>query len=236
MLRYLLAPAILLALAFPALAEAPSGPVAIGQSQFQKGDFGSVGLVASGPILQAAPVVVAPPVEPATSVSLGSWIADLLGSLVAVFGSVIATFLTKWVMAVAKTAGVNATQAMSDRLNDIIARGLHDGALRLGQDITGRLNVQVKSQIVAQAVAYAQAHGADTVKNLVGVDIHDPMVIQALQARAAAVLSGIGPDAVLASKNAPAASVYPINPVPMTAAQPVPQAPAVPEPIAPVVS
>lgn len=226
--RYLLAPAILLALAFSALAEAPSGPVAIGQAQLQKGDFGSVGLV------QAAPVVVAPPV--ATSVSLGSWIADLLGSLVAVFGSVIATFLTKWVMAVAKTAGVNATQAMSDRLNDIIARGLHDGALRLGQDITGRLNVQVKSQIVAQAVAYAQAHGADTVKNLVGVDIHDPMVIQALQARAATVLSGIGPDAVLASKNAPAASVYPINPVPMTAAQPVPQAPAVPEPIAPVVS
>ena len=235
MLRYLLAPAILLALAFPALAEAPpaalSGPVAIGQAQLQKGDFGSVGLVASGPILQAAPVVVAPPVEPATSVSLGSWIADLLGSLVAVFGSVIATFLTKWVMAVAKTAGVNATQAMSDRLNDIIARGLHDGALRLGQDITGRLNVQVKSQIVAQAVAYAQAHGADTVKNLVGVDIHDPMVIQALQARAAAVLSGIGPDAVLASKNAPAASVAPAIP-----AQPVPQAPAVPEPIAPVVS
>lgn len=232
--RYLLAPAILLALAFPALAEAPpaapSGPVAIGQAQLQKGDFGSVGLV------QAAPVVVAPPLEPATSVSLGSWIADLLGSLVAVFGSVIATFLTKWVMAVAKTAGVSATQAMSDRLNDIIARGLHDGALRLGHDITGRLNVQVKSEIVAQAVAYAQAHGADTVKNLVGVDIHDPMVIQALQARAAAVLSGIGPDAVLASKNALAASVYPINPVPMTAAQPVPQAPAVPEPIAPVVS
>jgi hypothetical protein len=225
MLRYLLAPAILLALAFSALAEAPSGPVAIGQAQLQKGDFGSVGLV------QAAPVVVAPPVEPATSVSLGSWIADLLGSLVAVFGSVIATFLTKWVMAVAKTAGVNATQAMSDRLNDIIARGLHDGALRLGQDITGRLNVQVKSQIVAQAVAYAQAHGADTVKNLVGVDIHDPMVIQALQARAATVLSGIGPDAVLAPKNAPAASVAPAIP-----AQPVPQATAVPEPIAPVVS
>ena len=229
MLRYLLAPAILLALAFPALAEAPpaapSGPVAIGQAQLQKGDFGSVGLV------QAPPVVVAPPAEPATSVSLGSWIADLLGSLVAVFGSVIATFLTKWVMAVAKTAGVNATQAMSDRLNDIIARGLHDGALRLGEDITGRLNVQVKSEIVAQAVAYAQAHGADTVKNLVGVDIHDPMVIQALQARAATVLSGIGPDAVLAPKNAPAASVAAAIP-----AQPVPQAPAAPEPIAPVVS
>ena len=43
--RYLLAPAILLALAFSALAEAPSGPVAIGQAQLQKGDFGSVGLV-----------------------------------------------------------------------------------------------------------------------------------------------------------------------------------------------
>ena len=229
MFRHLLALAILLALTFPTFAEDPTpvvgGPVVIGQAQLQKGDFGGVGLV------QASPVVVAPPAEPATSVSLGSWIADLLGSLVAIFGSVIATFLTKWVIAVAKTAGVNATQAMSDRLNDIIARGLHDGALRLGEDITGKLNVQVKGQIVAQAVAYAQTHGAETVKNLVGVDINDPIVIEALQARAAAVLSGIGPDAVMASKNAQAASVGPAIPV-----QPASQAPPAPEPIAPVVS
>ena len=159
------------------------------------------------------------PLDAATSVSIGSWLSDLLQGLVGIFGSVISVFLTKWVMAVAKKAGVDATQAMSDKLDAIITRGLHDAALRAGQDLTGKLNVQIKNQVVAQAVTYAQAHGAETVKNLVGVDINDPKVVQALQARAATALSAIGPDAVLAPKPAPTGAVYPTNPVPVILAQ-----------------
>ena len=159
------------------------------------------------------------PLDAATSVSIGSWLSDLLQGLVGIFGSVISVFLTKWVMAVAKKAGVDATQAMSDKLDAIITRGLHDAALRAGQDLTGKLNVQIKNQVVAQAVTYAQAHAAETVKDLVGVDINDPKVVQALQARAATALSAIGPDAVLAPKPTPASIVYPTNPIPVTAAQ-----------------
>ena len=196
----------------------------------------TVSVPAMADVVASTPVPA--PLDAATSVSIGSWLSDLLQGLVGIFGSVISVFLTKWVMAVAKKAGIDATQAMSDKLDAIITRGLHDAALNLGHDLTGKLNVQIKNQVVAQAVTYAQAHGAETVKDLVGVDINDPKVVQALQARAATALNAIGPDAVLAPKPAPAASVYPINPVPVTVAQAGGgggAVPAAPETIAPVV-
>ena len=138
--------------------------------------------------------------DPVTSFSIGTWIADLLGGLTAIFGSVIATFITKWVIAVAKKAGVDATQAMSDRLDQIIENGLHAGAINLGHDLTGKLNVQVKNDVIASSVTYAQTHGADTIKSISGLDINDPKTVEALQARAAKALSTIGPDAVLAAE------------------------------------
>ena len=153
----------------------------------------AVSVPAMADVVASTPVPA--PLDAATSVSIGSWLSDLLQGLVGIFGSVISVFLTKWVMAVAKKAGVDATQAMSDKLDAIITRGLHDAALRAGQDLTGKLNVQIRNQVVAQAVTYAQAHGAETVKDLVGVNINDPKVVQALQARAATALSAIGPDA-----------------------------------------
>jgi hypothetical protein len=207
MFRLMMVPAVLLALLAPAAAQFPGtvsappatvgGPVAIGQAQAQVDPAGKVA------------IVVAPPAsaEPTASFSVGTWIADLLGALVALFGTVIGSFVTKWVMAVAKKAGLDATQAMSDKLNSIITNGLHDGAAKLGQDLTGKLNVQVKNQVIAQAVTYAQTHGVDTIKDLGGVDLNDPKVVEALQARAAAALSAIGPDAVLAPHVVPAAPV-----------------------------
>lgn len=194
MRRLLMVPILLLALLCPALAQfaeaqtPPGGPVAFWQPVAHVDPQGNVA------IIQAPPV---PPVEPSTSFSIGTWIADLLGGLVAIFGSVIATFVTKWVMAIAKKAGVEATQAMSDKLDAIITNGLHSGAVELGHDLTGKLNVQVKSQVIAQAVTYAQDHGAETIKGISGCDINDPKIVDALQARAAKLLSNIGPDAVL---------------------------------------
>jgi hypothetical protein len=170
-------------------AQTTGGPVAIGQAMAQKDETGKVA------IIQAPPVTVTP--APAADFSIGTWIADLLGSLVAIFGSVIATFLTKWVMAVARKAGIEASQAMSDKLDQIINNGLHNGAANLQHDLNGKLNVQVKNEVIAQAVTYAQSHGADTIKDVSGLDTNDPKVVEALQARAAKLLSNIGPDVVI---------------------------------------
>jgi ATP-dependent DNA ligase len=239
MRRFLMVPALLLALLAPAAAQFPAshpdnipmppheqvvkeqrvgGPVVIGQAQAQVDPGGKVAIV----MAQAVP-----PTEPTTSFSIGTWIADLLGSLVAIFGTVIGTFVTKWVMAVAKKAGLDATQAMSDKLNSIITNGLHDGAAKLGQDITGKMNVQVKNQVIAQAVTYAQSHAVDTIKDLGGGDMNDPKVVEALQARAAAALSTIGPDAVLAPRAAPPTPAVILVPQPAPMAAPIPPAPIV---------
>lgn len=172
------------------------GPVALGQAMAQKDDSGKVAIV----------MAPAPAAEATTSFSIGTWIADLLGGLMAIFGSVIATFLTKWVMAVAKKAGVDATQAMSDRLDQIIENGLHAGATDLGRDLKGKLNVETKNQVIANAVTYAQDHGAETVKSISGLDINDPKTVEALQARAAKVLSTIGPETVLATSSVTASA------------------------------
>jgi hypothetical protein len=184
-------------------AQTTGGPVAVGQAMAQKDETGKVA------IIQAPPVTVT--AAPAADFSIGTWIADLLGSLVAIFGSVIATFLTKWVMAVAKKAGIEASQAMSDKLDQIINNGLHNGAVNLQHDLNGKLNVQVKNDVIAQAVTYTQAHGAETIKDVSGLDTNDPKVVEALQARAAKLLSNIGPDVVIPQVAAVLAAHAPID-------------------------
>ena len=143
------------------------------------------------------PIVIdqRPPAD--TSFSIGTGIADLLGTLAAIFGSVIGGFAVKWIKAVAARAGVQVSQDMSDKLDAIIENGIHNGANKIGADLSGKLTVTVKNQVAAEAVKYAQAHGVETIKSLTGVDPSDPKVIEALQARAAKALNTIGPDAIL---------------------------------------
>lgn len=142
---------------------------------------------------KVAVVQVASPSEPTTSATIGTWLGDLIAAMAAIFGPVIATFLTKWVIAVAKKAGVEASQAMADRLDQIITNGLHIGASEAQRDLTGKLNVEVKNKIIATAVAYAQTNGSKLIAGMA-----NPATTEELQARAAKVLSAIGPDAVLA--------------------------------------
>jgi len=179
-----LAPAIALAQAAPE----PPG-VVVQKTQAQAGWDTAAPLTVVVPATQPAPLD--------TSFSLGSGIADLLGGLAALFGSAIAAFVVQWVRAIAARAGIKVSQDMSDKLDAIIENGVHAGAAKLGADLTGKLNVDVKSAVAAEAVKYAQAHGAETIKGLTGVDPSDPKVVEALQARAAKALNTIGPDAVL---------------------------------------
>ena len=155
------------------------------------------------------PIVIdqRPPAD--TSVSVGTLGADVIEWLGAVAIPVLGTFLTKWLMALAKKAGVELSQAQSDKLDGMIENGLHDALAKAGADLTGKLTVDVKNKAVADAVAYAQAHGADTIKAMSGVDVSDPKVTEALQARAAKLLNKIGPDAVL--KPTAAVPAAPVN-------------------------
>jgi hypothetical protein len=180
----LLAPVAAVAQASPP--PASTGPVAVGQAMAHVDQQGQVAIV-----------------QAPASVSFGSLGGELLQWLALVFGAPIATFITLWMKALAKRAGVEVTAAMSDKLDGIIQNGLMAGAHNIGADMKGRLNVDVRNDMVAQAVAYAQAHGADTIKDLSNsntsfawmksFDPNSAAVQEALRARAAKVLNDVSP-------------------------------------------
>ena len=137
-------------------------------------------------IIQTAPAADAP-------VSVGSLGVQVITWLGAVFIPVIGGFLTKLIMTMIQKAGIQASQALSDKIDATIENGLHSGEDAVNHDLTaGNLTVDVKNQTIQKAVAYAQDHGADDIKALTGLDPNDPKVIASLQARATKVLSNIG--------------------------------------------
>jgi hypothetical protein len=187
------------------------GPVAVGQAMAQVDPQGRVAIVG---------VPQAPPTD--TSVSFGSLGAQLLAWLGAIFIPVIGAFATKALMAIEKKAGIEASKAASDHLDDTIENGLHAGLGVIDARLAGTMNVDVKNKAIADAVSYAQDHGAETIKSLTGLDPNDPKVIETLQARATKAMNNVvseatAPAAPPAAATAPAAAPQPqAAPAPVT--------------------
>jgi hypothetical protein len=179
-----------------AVADQTGGLVATSQPQAQKDDAGKVAIV------QAPPVVV----EPKATVAFGDYAGAFLEWFAAALGPVLAGLLANWLLALAKKAGIETTDAQRAKLQEIIENGISLGAHRTQADLSGKLNYDVKNQIVANAVTYAQAHGADTLKSL-GLDPTSPAAIEAIQARATKVLADKD-----ATATAVAAGVAPATP------------------------
>lgn len=204
MKRILVLAALLLLTALPSHAQfagspppaAAGGPVAVGQAQAQAQVDPNSGKVA---------IVVAPPNPAEASISFGTLGGQLLTWAALLFGGVIATFVVKWVQALAKKAGVDVSQAQSDKLNAMLENSIHLAAQKAETKLDGTMTVEVKNKVVADAVQYAKEHGADTIKDLAGVDPNDPKIQEALKARAAKALATVSPDAVLAPAASPAA-------------------------------
>lgn len=178
-----------------------------------------------GSALAASPgdVVNVPGITPVgqgtTVVSIGTLSGELLNWLALVFGAPVASFLVLWLRALAKKVGVDVSQAMSDKLQDIFKRGLQIEAAKVGADLDGKLDVSVQNKLLAGAVEYAKAHGADTIKDLASgnstlgflksFDPNDPKVQEALAARATAALNEITPEAVIHTDPAQVAAAAP---------------------------
>lgn len=169
------------------------GPVAAGKAMAHQDVGGNV-------------AVITLPSEK-TTFSVGTLGGELLQWLALVFGAPIASFIVLWVRAVAKKAGVDLSDAMSEKLQEILKRGLKVEAAKIGADLDGKLSIEVQNKMLAGAVQYAKDHGADTIKDLATnnstlaflktVDPNDPKTQEALAARATAALSEITPEAVM---------------------------------------
>jgi hypothetical protein len=101
---------------------------------------------------------------------------------VAAFGVPIGGLLTAWLYRLFNLAGIQAADGLRTKLQEIIVNGLNAGAKTVSEEAQGRGQIEIKNAVVAQAVTYAQAHGADTLKQL-GLDPQSGAAVEAIKAR-----------------------------------------------------
>lgn len=128
------------------------------------------------------------PVSSETTISVGTLAGQVLTWAATAFGSVLATVFAAWGVRLFKLAGVQMTDAMRDRLQEIILNGLNAAAQQEAQSLTGKGKVEVKEAIVANAIAYTQSHGAATITAL-GLDPKSGDAVEAIKARIATAIN-----------------------------------------------
>jgi len=145
-------------------------------------------------------------IVPADTVSLGTLAGQVLMWITAAFVTAVGSVATVWIKRLATKAGVEVTQQMSDQLDRTLVNGLNDAATRVSAAMQGRGNIAVKDDIVKGAIAYAQAHRAETIQAL-GLDPQSGTAVAALRARIATLAQDpmVPTPAVLTPPAAPAA-------------------------------
>lgn len=206
--------AVLLALApagafaqFPSASPTPDpgqsvgGPVAIGQAQAQKDDGGKVAIVMAPPVATA----------PKETVAFGDYAGAVIEWMVPVLLPVFAAFAVDLYVKVRARLGLKTSDEQREKFQQIVENGVALGAHNARADLSGKLTFDVKNAIMASAVAYAKAHGSDTLK-AIGVDPTSPEAVEAIQARAAKMLADLDSAATAVAAGVPATPPSPLSP------------------------
>lgn len=150
---------------------------------------------------QAAPVIQMTP--PKQTLLLGDYASAALEWLLPILAPVLAAFMVDALIKLRGYLGQSTSDAQRDKLQQMtenaVNLALHEGA----HNLAGKMPVEVNSQVMARAVDYVQAHGADTLKAL-GVDPTSPSAVEAIKGRVATILAN--------KQAAPAVSVTPAAP------------------------
>lgn len=135
------------------------------------------------PIVVVSPSGGGPVTTTSTTVVQGG---DILSQVIewgkVVFGGLFATAFVAAVFKGLGYLGVVTTDAMKNQLQDIVVNGINDAAAKAEAAIGGKFNVDVKNQVMADAVRYTQAHGAPLIKSL-GLDPNSGEAVTAIRAR-----------------------------------------------------
>ncbi len=126
------------------------------------------------------------PVTSDTTISVGTLAGQVLTWVVAVFGVPIGTLVTAWVYRLFRLAGIQMTDAMRARFQEIVLNGMHLGAAQAEKDLAGQGTITIRNAAVANTIAYARRNGADELKQM-GVDPNDNAVVDVVKARIAAL-------------------------------------------------
>lgn len=122
------------------------------------------------------------PVSSETTISVGTIGGQVLTWLAVVFGAPIGALASAFLYRAFMAAGVKMSIDLRDKLQSIIVNGLNKGADLAQQELAGRGTIEIKNAAVAHAVAYAQDHGAETMKAL-GIDPNSNEAIDVIKAR-----------------------------------------------------
>lgn len=122
------------------------------------------------------------PVTSDTTISVGTLAGQALTWLAFAFGAPIGTLLTAWLYRLFAKAGVDMTDAMRARLQQMVINGINIGAHKAATDLAGKGRIEIKNAAVASAVSYVQEHGAAELK-AIGIDPNSNIAIDAIKAR-----------------------------------------------------
>lgn len=122
------------------------------------------------------------PVSSTTTIETGTLGGEALKWVAAVFGGSVGMALTAFLVKLLRNAGIQASDAMRARLQEIIVNGLNFAAKTAATDLAGRGQIAVKNAVVGEAVKYVQAHGAETLQQL-GLDPNSNKAVDAIKAR-----------------------------------------------------
>lgn len=114
----------------------------------------------------------------------GDWAASILEWFQVAFIGTLGTLFSALVYRGLSWMGVQVTDQQKAQLQGVIVNGLNSAAAKAAVDLRSNtaLDINVKSQIVADAVKYAQDHAADTIKAL-GLDPNSGQAVEAIRAR-----------------------------------------------------
>lgn len=122
------------------------------------------------------------PVTSATTIDTGTMAGQALMWVASVFGTTIGGVITMWLWKLFSLAGLQVSETLRAKLQEIIVNGLNAGAKVEADHLQGKGVIEVKNDIVARAVTYTQAHGAETLKAL-GLDPTSDRAVEAIKAR-----------------------------------------------------
>lgn len=148
------------------------------------------------------------PVTSTTTVNGGDLAAQVIEWLEAVFGTIIAGVGTLLIVKVRAYFGILTTDAQKAQLQLLAVNGVNAAASKAEDALRANpnLSVDIKNAVVQDAVAYVQAHGADTIKAL-GLDPKSGDAVDAIKARVATALNSSTTPTVTSTAVIPVAPV-----------------------------
>lgn len=123
------------------------------------------------------------------TVSIGSALGVGVELLATAIAAPVAGILVLWLQAIARKIGVQITDADRDRLDGIVQNGVLWAAARAGVALDGKLSLDLRNQIVAEAAEYTLTYGKDTLRRL-KAPVSDPAALQDIILPRAAKLLG----------------------------------------------